>query len=273
MTAVSPPLSNPAAPQKRKPFWRSWRAYFLLVVVLLVIFLSIAAFLATRTPDWYHPMDAHNPEVAMTGDHFQKYDWISDRTQLERAAFGHDETIVLKEEVLNAFLAVTFLPYENSDKAVSGPVVVFTPGHITIAGRVKGIPGIGSGVLSLSFHCEVSPPPTPTADPSTQFRLVLDTASIGALRLPCWLVRQRLTKALGDMGPTADAIIHSVRRKQDAPSQAGELRELFQHIAREEVVSLPYEYHSDAGMRPVFLHAIDLEDRQLKVSLSALPLQ
>jgi hypothetical protein len=276
LTTPSRPLSVPPAPQKRNRFWRYFRSTLLVILVLLAGFLAFSAYFATRTPNWYHPLDARDPDVAKASAHYEQYGWINQRSNLDSVRRDVDQTIVLNENEINAYLATAFLPYQESKNSISGPQIIFSPGHITLAGRVKNIPAIGTGVLSLTFHFESLPPENPARDPSTRLRFCLDSASLGKLALPRWFIRERMARAVADLAPTADVIIQSHRRKPDAPSQANELRDIFRSLALEQPVPIPYEYHGGNGtskdIRNVFLQAITIEDGKLIITLSANPL-
>lgn len=230
---------------------RGWALAFLggLLLALLVLWWS-----AARTPGWYRPPAGDDPAVIDAASRFELRSFSNNVHQIR----------VLQNE-LNAFLAVRYGQYEGQKAPpISGPMVIFSPGAFTICARANKLPGIGSGVLALTFTAELLPP-DPAAETASRVQIRLRSASLGSLPLPTSMVRQRLAPEILRLAPLIEQATlvspEAGRRRSDIAPE--EISALLGHIAREAPFAVPMK----VGRYPVRIESLQLHRGELVLGL------
>ncbi len=193
---TSPAINARVTPRDYLP--RSLKGWALLILNWrfgLCAFLSLALLswlLARSTPSWYAPLDPQDIAVLDNADRAQHKLLTGLNNTLQAVPLGEQRWTITQDEInsmIAARLATSDLNPDGSttsDAAFSNPVVVFTPGKITLAVRAKKAPGNhpNGGVVSVTLS--VRNTQFSTGDPAAQ--ITLDSAWIGNLPIPKSLV-------------------------------------------------------------------------------------
>ena len=275
MNPLPPPLDRSAPRPHRLGLPRTRRGRLLAFLGLLLAASLLCFYLSARTPSWYRPSDPADLTVIDTAGRVQITGYTRAHNAIQRAA-SSPQSFSYSQDEINAYLAVTYGnasgPYKGQ---ITAPMVLIENGTLTIAARATSIPLLGSGIISLTGHAEVLPPDSST-DLSTRCTIVLDSIHLGSLRIPQFLIKDRLDKALGHSFHTlantaagsAAALSGSSSGRPRSISRE-ETDSLLQHIARHE----PFPIPSRLERKTVYLQAISLTPNQLAISFAPTPLK
>ena len=185
------PITPFAGPIKRSP-WRygglvSWRGRFTWLLGMILVAFLVLWIAARRTPTWYRPLDTEDPRVAELYDRAQKLIAFELRTAAERVPLGEQRWTITQDEI-NSFLG-TLDEHLDPNAPFGDPFVSFTPGTITVAARVKKLPGDNpnGGVGSLTFSVGVV-----RDGPKPMGLVKLTAVHVGYLSVPPSMVEDRL---------------------------------------------------------------------------------
>lgn len=211
MATPDPTTSYTPAPRPRRPFLRTWRGRFAIAGSIIVLLLVVAWFMARATPAWYRPLDAFDVAVQDAAEHV-RLNTSSKFNQAISPRFAGDQTLVISDYDIDAFLAVSFRPNLNNgietptpvpgspaSLPVYDPFVQFSEGKVTLGIRSPRLPSNDArgGVLTISLAVNT------TAEDAVSVRV--EGVWVGNLRVPKFLVEDRLRA----MTPS---LVHAVRQ-------------------------------------------------------------
>jgi hypothetical protein len=195
MTSATPPLVK-----RRRLVPRTWRGWLGVAGLVVGVVLVTAWGFARATPGWYQPLDPQDDGVIDTADHAQKR-LLDLHNVIGRVPLGEQRWSITQDEI-NSLLAIRFAPPLTADggrqapakpAVVSGPVVVFTPGKVTVSARTTRSPVLGvgdpaGGVVSVVFSVGI----VRGADGTDMGLVKLDGVWLGLLPVPRGLLEGRL---------------------------------------------------------------------------------
>jgi len=203
--------SSSASPKRFR-----FRRWILIVLALLIVLAVVGWVLVRMTPSWYVPLDPTSQRVIDLMEQAQNSLDIRLSARLHNAMesvpLGEQSWSISQDEV-NALIASRSEGWKGG--GVTGPLVVFTPGKITLAARSKHIPsgnsdgGVGSVVISV-LH---TPAETPFDLSSNAIKI--HGAWLGCLPVPKSIVESRLAA----MAPEIIAAVQLQMRLQVGSSQ------------------------------------------------------
>lgn len=183
---------NTIAHPQRRPWWRRWRTWLLAGAALLLFGLLLSIWMVYRTPDWYRPIRADDPNVDIFASKAQ-----ASLGQLQnnwRNAIVKETTWTITQNELNSLIAVNGEEIRRLTPryGVEDPMVSFSPDTVTFSTRMQQIPGQGGrgGIVSLVVTLKTIPPRN--AETGAKLQVAVRGVWIGSLPLPQWAVRQQL---------------------------------------------------------------------------------
>jgi len=157
-----------------------------MALALLVVLAVIAWLLIRMTPSWYVPFDSTSQHAIDLMDRAQLRLGSKLHNAMESVPVGEQSWSISQDEV-NALIAA-----RRGSLPVTGPLVIFTPGKITLAARSKYIPsgnpdgGVGSVVIRI-LH---TPAQSPSELPANAIKI--HSVWLGYLPVPKAIVESRL---------------------------------------------------------------------------------
>ncbi len=126
---------------------RTFRGWVGLLLILALAVIGFAVLLLYSTPHWYAPLDPTDKNVMDTAEHAQNV-VLDLHNKLEELPLG-ERTWSITQDEINSYLAVSnhdaTSPAALRSGQVTDPIVIFKPDEMTLAARVAGVPGGGTG--------------------------------------------------------------------------------------------------------------------------------
>ena len=194
-------LTIPPRPPRFRWLPRRVRTWVALVSGLLVVTGLVCFLLARATPAWYRPLHVSDHDLDLAVDRAQMAVGTELYSRAQNAAFS-DQTWSISQDEVNALLAAVYRNGAGTGATLSreivDPMVVFTPGRITVSARAPRLPAAdpAGGVISLVIRATTVPPdPTRTRVPGNQLLIAVDGLWIGSLPVPTALTQSRIDAA------------------------------------------------------------------------------
>jgi hypothetical protein len=183
-----PPAAPQIPPKTRKRL--AWKHWLGIAAALLLILLITSWFLMRATPSWYTPMDPTSLatiDLATRAQENKLHHGVELHNALENVMNG-EQPWTLDQDEINALIAIN----SRDNLPVTSPMVIFTPGKITLAARSKKIPSSdpAGGVGSIVFTVKTFPAADSSSKPRIQIRV--NSAWLGRLPVPKSLVESRI---------------------------------------------------------------------------------
>ena len=228
---------------------RSWLLYAAGTGIILLVF---AWMLSRMTPSWYQPLNADDVRVIDFADNAQKRALELHNT-IGRVPLGEQKWMIAQDEI-NGFMAIRFAPPLNADgtrgtaggagrpePVVSGPVVIFTPGKVTVSARTTRISnsnpkgGIGSMVFSVGI--------IKGADGKEMGLVKLTGVWVGCLPVPKSIVQSRVHAMIPSIAEAVQQAIQLNLNLHDASNWTPYVEQVIR--AAGEGQPFPLEYTVD----------------------------
>jgi len=257
-TPTPPPLRNapprPSLLSRLRP--RTRRDWLLSLSATAIVLLVFAWMLSRMTPSWYRPLDPTDVRVIDAADNAQKRA-LELHNVIGRVPLGEQRWAISQDEV-NSFMAIRFAPPLNPDGSrtgdsaavplptspgktppvVSGPVVAFTPGKVTVSAHTTRIPGPdpAGGVGSLVFTVGI----VNASDGKPMGLVKLTGVWIGRLPVPKSVVQSRLHAMVPSIAAAAQQAIQLNLNIRDASNINPYIEEIIRSVG--EGRPFPLEY-------------------------------
>ncbi len=201
---------------------KSLRGWIKLFSVAAMLLIGFAVLLLYSTPHWYVPLDPNDQRVIDTAERAQNV-LLDLHNKLEQLPLGQRQWSITQDEV-NCFLSVHNAEITGGGGhagQIADPVVLFSPGQVTIAARVAGLPGrnASGGVMTVVVGIAAIPG---AGTEETSVQITLQRATIGSLPVPASMLRDYIPQlsslASAALAKSVDAAtVDQLMRGQAAP--------------------------------------------------------
>jgi hypothetical protein len=278
MVELQPAKRTP--PRRRMRFWpRTWRGWLATLAVVVVALLATGWILARMTPSWYAQalLDPNDIDVMDNAERAQKLLYFELHNAIERVPVS-EQTWTITQDEINSFLAVQFAQLQPARPSreistqssatrqalVSDPLVVFTPGKVTISARSPRLPGSDSrgGVGSVVFSVGIVNAP----DGQPMGIVKLTSVWIGNLPVPRSLVEGRIKT----VAPSIVAAVEEAVRLRMNTSDASKMVPYVDEIVSDVTQARPFPLKQAMGSKRFVIKDLRVDQGQLTVVLAPL---
>ena len=257
-------LTQGLLPRTRK----GWAA---LVLAILMVGSICAFFMARGTPPWYQPLDASDQQVIDDAERAQRKIYLELNNTLQAVPLGEQKWTITQDEV-NSLIAIhmaqagdTTSKGKASIPNVSDPVVVFTPGKITLAARTPKAPGSDprGGVVSVVFAVKgtlVTEGSPPVEVPAAEVRI--SGLWVGNLPVPKSIAEDRVRALLPTLIPEVERTLNLQLGPRRTTSMMREVKGTAQSIVDGEPFPLEFKF----DRRSVVIREIRVDDGSLTIT-------
>ena len=255
---------------------QSKRGWGLTIAGLLIVLVMVAWGLSRRTPSWYQPLDGSEMAAIDAAEGFQRKVTFELHNTLERVPLGEQRWMITQEEI-NSWLAVRFgesdaggagagaggAATRANGAKVSQPMVVFSPGKVTVAVRTTLAPGGGDGrgnsggVVSLVFRVKTQE----GADGKAEGMIEVDGAWLGSLPVPKFLVQRKIQAAIPTVMPVLERALAVQLGTKRADGLMPDVRGTTAAVMRGEPFPLQFTF----DRRKVVMREITVEEGKLMI--------
>jgi hypothetical protein len=224
--------------------------------------------LSRMTPGWYQPLSPNEDWVIDNADRAEKL-MLDLHNVVQRVPLGEQQWSIRQDEV-NSLLAIRFAPPLNADGSrsapkvvplVSDPVVVFTPGKVTVAARSTRIPGSDprGGVGSVVFSVGI----VQDAQDGRMGLVKLDSVWVGSLPVPRSLVNDRLQAAMPSIIKAVEEAIELQLNTRDTAKIEGYVEQ----AVRDVTAGNPFPLRYTIDRKQIVIKDLKVEDGRFTVVL------
>jgi hypothetical protein len=244
---------------------RTFGGWALLLLGLLLLAGLTAYLLARSTPAWYVLLDPTDQQVIDQAERAQRKLYLDLNNTLQAVPLGKHEWTITQDEI-NSLIAVHFADANAATTggaappAVSGPIVVFTPGKITLAARTPKAPGgtPNGGVVSVVFSVRS----TQAVDGSPAGVIHIDGLWVGNLPVPRSFAQDRVQATLPQLIPAIERALSLRLGARRSDTVKHDVEDTSRLIAAGE--PFPLEFKFDRRM--VVIKEIRVDDGSLTIT-------
>jgi hypothetical protein len=229
-------------------------------VVLLV--LGGTWLLSRSAPPWYEPLDATDQRVIDLSDRGQAI-LLDLHNKVQRVPTGEQAWTITQDE-LNSYVAIQFARALDAraggePPVVSAPVVVFTPGKVTVAARTTRLPSPNrdGGVATLVFDVGT----VPSTDGKTMGLVKLTGVWAGMLPLPRSAVDTRLQALV----PTITAAIQQAAQAQFNLRESTQWTRAAEDVVHKASVGEPFPLEFKVDRKQLVIRDLRVEEGKFTV--------
>jgi hypothetical protein len=262
-----------AAPRLWTTGWRrwrprGWRGWLAACGGFFLTLLLVCWVLSRMTPRWYFPLDPTDLAVIDNSDRAQKL-MLQLHNIVQRVPLGEQRWSISQDE-LNSQLAILCAPPLNADGSrtppvkpafISDPVVIFTPGKVTVAARCTRIPsgdprgGVASAVFSVGLM---------DGGQGKQMGLVkLDSVWVGYLPVPRSLVQRQLQAYMPE-------IVKAVQERitmQVSARDVARVQEYVEEVVQDVTQARPFPLQYTVDRKQLVIKQLQVDDGQFSLAL------
>jgi hypothetical protein len=254
-----PPLPPGLRPPRRRlrflpRTWRGWLLTFFSVVLLVLL----GTWLLSRSaPPWYQPLDASDQRVIDLSDRGQAI-LLDLHNKVQRVPTG-EQTWTISQDELNSYIAIQFARGldtrgNGAPPLVSAPLVLFSPGRVTVSARTTRLPSPNKdgGVGSLVFDVGT----VPSTDGKTMGLVKLTGVWAGCLPVPRSVVDTRLRA----MVPTITAAIQQAAQTQFNLRESSQWSREADEVVHKASAGEPFPLEFKVDRKQLVIRAIRVEE-------------
>lgn len=246
---------------RRSPFKkrRIWAALILLSLIIVVLF---SLLLLYSTPTWYQPRDGKDLAVIDDAELFQKR--IFDlQNKLQATPLG-EQTWIIEERVINAFLAIQYGSHEGGGTVpkYSGPMVHFVPGNVIVAVRTPKVPGRDhyGGVATVTLRVRTVAPDATAKTPGNMGQIFVEGVTLGSLPVPSSIVADKLK----NMAPAFEPMLRNALSMHNAEEELPMAMDILTRGLRGEPFPMSFNFRR----RPITVKEIRVTDGQFSITFT-----
>lgn len=259
---MTDPYAQARPPQSRRPLLKKRRVWAALILLAIIIVALFATLLLYSTPAWYQPLNNKDLAVIDDAELFQKR--IFDlQNKLQATPLG-EQTWVLEERVVNAFLAIQYGSRDTGGNIpkYSGPMVRFVPGKVIMAVRTPMVPGRdpSGGVATITLRVRTVPPDSSVKVPGNMGQILVDSVGAGSLPLPSFIVEEKIK----NMAPALEPLVKEAMTMHNVDEDMPVVMDILTRALHGEPFSMSFTFRR----RPVTVKEIRVTEGKLSITFT-----
>lgn len=260
---MSDPYAKAIPPSGRRSPFKKRRVWAALILLSLTIVVLFALLLLYSTPAWYQPPDGKDLAVIDDAEVFQKR-LFDLQNKLQATPLG-EQTWVIEERVVNAFLAIQYGARESKDGSVpkySGPMVHFVPGNVIIAVRTPRVPGRdpNGGVATVTLRVRTVPPEPNVKIPGNMGQVFVEGVTVGSLPVPSFIVADKLK----NMSPMLEPVLKEALAMHNAEDELPMAMEILTRGLHGEPFTMSFSFRR----RPITVKEIRVTEGKFSITFA-----